>query len=412
MLTRFARFHLATLVLVGPLTAAAGAQCFNPDGFDGPCCTPVTPTLPTFPGFNMQAQGICWDDCNLAAQSCLDVTLTAPLPTTVCGQYSAQLSVLDCSGSPLLSGTATLDYGRRWNETSLPGVVSHEVFRFLIKVDLAGDFLSTPVCPVPPCVGATPAYPETFWYGYVDFALDCPSLQWENALVLYHGCDDFQHGPFSATPGLFHDTETYAIVGPDTSGNPFLPFPTLPLVPPSGTVVADGTRDVSIPGTCLADDYLVSGNLQQPVSVCFCPLTIGPPQHTIGLFNGSGVCGTSFNTINLYPLTPWLYMITTGIGAWTTTASYPGPEEAYTAEGLFFFNDPCTGTGAVQTYADVYYGGMTQGGYTVIPDPAVLVTQEFVDLASNYSLALPSPPVFPLMGKVMQTDHVISGNML
>ena len=405
-----ARFLLPTLALFGPLAAAAGAQCTGPDGFDGACCSTVTPNIPALPSFTLPGQGICWSSCTLSSQNCVVVTLQQPTATSTCGQYSSLLVIEDCTGLPLMTGTATLDYTRHWSESQFPGTVTHDVYRFMLKVDLAGTFSSTPVCPVPPCVDTT-AHAETFWYGYVDYALECSVLAWEPAMVLFHGCDELQHGPLSAKPGTFHPADSFAIVAPDTTANPFVPYGFLPMVPPSGTLTADAMRDVSTPGTCEAKEYIVGGALSPIGSACFCPLTFFPDQTTASHFSGSSSCGSSFFDISFWPLTPWFYFLTTGIGSWTTSASYPGPEEAYASEGLFLYND-LTCTGSIDSYVDVMYGSMTRGGFTVVPDPAILVTDQFVDLASNYSLLLPSTPVFPLMGEVKPTSHLIYGNTL
>ncbi|MEW6071753.1 MAG: hypothetical protein AB1726_04035 [Planctomycetota bacterium] len=326
----------------------------------------------------------------------------------MCGEYTAALAVRDCASQPLMGGVLVLDYARTWVESSTPGQIDYQVWRFLAKVDLAKTTTLPSTCPIPPCL---PAVPACFFHGYVDYAFHCLNGTWESAIVLYHGCDDFQHTPvFSAVPGVFHPIESFAIVAPDTAGNPFVPAF---LAPAGGTAVAEAVRSVSPPagGPCLAKDFLTAGRYLPVGQACLRPISPFPPQHTAYLMDGTGFCGNSFLDLNLWPIVPWFDVIETAIGTWTTTASYPGPETASAVEGLFRYNDACTASGALTKTYDIFYGAHTRQGYMVIPtNPLVPLTQSFVDLASNYSTLVGAPIPFPIFGAVMPTAHLISLN--
>ena len=97
----------------------------------------------------------------------------------------------------------------------MPGQVL-QVWRFVVKADLSlggtGGGCSRPSC--------LPSHPTAFYYGYLDYAFDCATGQFDTVLVLFHNCDEFIHNPvFSSVPGVFNPGRTYAIVAPDTPAN-------------------------------------------------------------------------------------------------------------------------------------------------------------------------------------------------
>ena len=395
---------LATLALAPP----AEAQCFTPDGLTGPCCTAGSPTLPTsFPPLALPSLGICWDDCNPSSQTCVDLLLGSFAPTPQCTQYMVDLDVSDCFGVPLMKGTVTLDYTRTWEEHTFPGGPPMQVWRFAAKVDLIGSGLTTAPCPVPSCMASAG---QAFFYGYVDYVRDCITGNIEGALVLYHGCDLQIHAPaYSSIPGTYHPNRTYALVGPHTAANPFTP--TI-LAPPGGVLAGEGLRTTAPSPilVCRNEEPLIQGDMVPVGQGCLCPPGFQPPQLSAVKTAISGACGGSAYSIDLFPLTPWYHLMATSIGSWTTGASYPGPEQAYVAEGLFLFTDSCLTGGVGPTSFDIFYGGITDGGYFVVPTAGTTPTDGFVDLASNYSNPTSLPITFPLFGKVAPTDHLIYVN--
>ena len=393
------------------LPTSSLAQCLGSEGLDSaPCCAPVVPLLPSFPPISLQGQGDCWAACNPPILNCLQVDVTPPTPGPTCGQYIAQFSARDCGGPQLLSGALDLVYSRTWDETPVPGATPVQVWRFHAKVDLVRVPGSPALCPVPSCL---PAQPAAFFYGYVDYAFDCGAGVWESSLVLFHNCDAFIHDPaLSATPGSFHPTTTYAIVAPDTFANPFIPS-SAP-APPAGPLIAEALRTSPVglppPTVCLAEDFLAAGAWVPLVFGCLCPLSLVPVQNSGVLVNGSGSCGGAFSSINAWPFVPWFHFVTTSIGTWTSSASYPGPERVSVGEGLFNYKDVCDPTGVTLSSLDVLYGSVTEGGYTVSPNPLFPTSQTFIDLASNYRAVLPGSVPLPLVGFVSPTHHIVYVN--
>ena len=102
-----------------------------------------------------------------------------PAPTS-CGEFIAQLTVDDTSGIPLLSGTLILDYTRTWTEVD-PSGASRRVWRFAVKADLSPTpGLPASACVVPDCIPPLGPHPTAFYYGYVDYALNCQTGQFFN----------------------------------------------------------------------------------------------------------------------------------------------------------------------------------------------------------------------------------------
>ena len=400
----------ALAVTLFTLSPAADAQCFTPDGLDSTiCCAPVTPTIPSFPAVSLPGQGICWNACNLSSQTCTKIAIGAPT-STVCGQWQATLSVFDCSGNQLFKGIMVLDYTRTWAESKVLGLTPNQVWRFAAKVDLVSPLGGPTGCPVPNCSQVPGG--SAFYYGYLDYSLDCASGMIEPALVLYHGCDVFIHKPaYSSVPGAFHPNTTFALVAPDTAANPFLPVVALP---PAGILMNEAMRRAAAPSAlaCFAEEPLNQGSFFPLVTGCLCPLSFAPPQQAGNRLGGTGMCGGSFATLNLWPLTPWYELISTSIGRWSNNSSYPGTEHASAAEGLLLYQDACDPTGLATQNFDIFYGALTQGGWAITSLTGVPPsTDRFLDLASNYSIPTSASVVFPLYGKVAATQHLIYVNM-
>jgi hypothetical protein len=400
-------------VLVATLTLAAfqayahpQAACFTPDGLNGPCWAPVNANLPNFPTITLPSTSICWVNCT-PTQACTNIILPAPVLVR-CGVYTIAMRVTDCSANGLLGASLNLDYTRTWLETD-PAGIAHQVWRFVVKADVTPAVPPTVSCTVPPCLGP---HPTAFYYGYLDYALNCSTGSYEAALVLFHNCDAFIHNPlFSSRPGVFHPGMSFALVGPQTAVNPFLP---VAAAPPVGLIVAEAVRNVPPPGAiaCLTEDP-VNGLMQFIVSGCVCPFALNPKQTTARILQGKGLCvdpvfgPTSFQTVNPMAPFPWLHDITTAIGTWTNPAGpYPGDEFAWVDEAPMLYRDSCPQA----AFGEIYYGASTSKGWMVVPSPQIL-TQNFTDLASNRSWTPPAMPVFPLVGNVLTTRNLIYLNV-
>lgn len=398
-------FHAAGLALTaGALVTAPSAQCLDPDGLDGPCCVDVLPTLPTFPAQSLPGSAICWDSCAVTSDDCVQLNLTAPT-TAICGQYTSDLTTIDCgTGANQLGGTLILDYARTWEEFPTPGE-SLQVWRFLVKADLILAGVSTGTCPFPSCL---PAQPTAFYYGYLDYARDCSTGAWESALVLYHGCDAFVHDPLiSSRPGTFHPSTTYALVGPSTVTNPFVP---VSLPAGGGPLFFEGIRDTIdlVTLACESRERLQAGNIVPLGNACACSFALAPPQTTARYMDGVSFCGSDFRSVNLFPFLPWFEVMSISIGSWSNGSSYPGPEAAWVEEGLFLHTEACSLSGTPQAYAEVKVGATTEGGY--LAAIGLVVGDKFTDLVNNFSAALGSPITPPFVGNVMPSLHLISVN--
>lgn len=397
----------ALLVLALSGAAAFGQPCFGPDNLAGGCCQQVFPTLPAFPGVQLPGLGICWKNCQVGQQNSLRVDWLPPVPSG-CTQYTTTLNVTDANNNlPIMSGTLVLDYTRTWDEID-PNGQFHQVWRFAAKADLSPALVGiVPPCPSPSCLAPFGSQPTAFFYGYVDYVEVCGGGGIvENAVVLYHACDFFIHRPgLSDRPGSFHPNESYAIVAPVSSAQPFA---ILNSPSSSGPLIGDGIRTnlAVVPPLCLSTNFISSGQMNLLGGACLCPPTAAPKQQqfrtisaTLNCPDFTGVQG-NFQALNLgFPtLLPWFNLTTTNIGMWTNNNVYPGKEAAWVDEGLFIHNDSCTGT-----FVSTQYGGSTRFGWSIL-HPVLL--SGLTDLADNYTAPIGGPYSFPIFGSVYPTDRV------
>jgi len=256
-------------------------------------------------------------------------------------------------------------------------------------------------CPQPTC---TDFWPTAFYYGYIDYAFDCATGGWESALVLFHGCDKFQHDQaISDKPGTYHPTISYALVAPTTTANPFIPA-VLPA--PGGAVFAEAIRNAANPVTlaCTNEERIQQGQITPLGQACACPFSFFPPQVTARRVEATGMCGSSYRTINTFPNFPWFENMTTSIGSWSTGANYPGPESAWVDEGVFLHYDGCAGPVPVG-YAEIKYGATTAQGYPAAA--AGVVIDKMTDMVDNYAIKLGDPLLLPMVGSARPTHHLI-----
>jgi len=397
---------LRSLVLALVLVSAAPeprAQCLAPDNLQGPCCSLVSANLPAFPAITLPGVSICWDACSPNSTTCNTVALAAPVQVQ-CAEYTLAFQSMDCSGQPELQGQLHLDYTRSWDEFPIPGTVS-QVWRFVVKADLqttSNNF----GCTIPNCLGT---HNTAFYYGYLDYAFDCSTSTWESALVLFHGCDAYQHDPaLSSRPGAFHPTRSFALVAPSTAANPFVPAVSIPT---GGPLLLDGMRDAAggpPPLACEASELLTGGAITNLVFGCACPLSFTPPQVSIRHMIGASQCGSQFRSINAFPTVPWIWTMSTSIGTWTTAASYPGIEAVWADEGAFLHVEGCTAAGNPEFFGEIKVGATTQGGFPAGVGP--LPADRFTDLVDNYSRLLGTPITPPFFGSVNPTTHLVYVN--
>lgn len=402
-MVRLSDLSLSFAAVAATVVAAAGslsAQCLGPDGLSGPCCAQTLATLPSFPAQILPGEAICWDGCNVNSQVCTQIDLAAPVMVS-CAEYTVDMKMLDCGGNSLMSSKLHLDYTRTWDEFPFPGQ-SYQVWRFVVKADFTSTTTFSGPCTVPSCLGT---HPTAFYYGYMDYAFECSSATWSSSLVLFHGCDKFQHDPLiSDRPGTFHPTTSYAIVAPTTTANPFVPA-ILPA--PGGPVIGEAIRNGADPATlgCYFEEPVNQGVIQPLGQACACPFSFFPPQVTARHMEAASQCGSDFRSLNVFPQFPWFEVMTTSIGTWTTGANYPGPEAAWVDEGVFIHNESCDPTGVITPYVEIKYGGTTEGGYQAVGSTGT-VMDKMTDMVDNYSVKIGNPITFPFVGSMRPTNHL------
>jgi hypothetical protein len=411
-------------VIGAALGAPLDAQCNGiPDGFTGPCWDPVTPNRPAGvgEGFTIEAGGICWKECAPVEQVPLQVDLGVSNPG-MCGT-SFSLRVTDStSGAIILSGASGfMEYTRTWGETTAAGAL-YQVHRFLLRIDLS-PIKGATSCPVPACVHPG-AFPISYFYGYVDYAVPCLSKAApddhqliEHSLVLFHNIDGFIHPPiWSALPGAFHKESTYAIVGPDTAAQPFIPANA---PHPAGSMSAEAVRTIVSPAglpACIAEERVAQSSLSLPITGCSCPLDLSIPSLSLSPWSGIGSCPVPslWAAFNFWPTLPWYDLVSTSLGTWSDPDSYPGREHVWANEGLFGYIDGCyTGADVHDTFFEVMYGATTAGGLQIVPGINFWSSDILIDMGSNYSTPSNAMPIpLPFVGFAVPGRHLIYGNLV
>ncbi len=387
--------------------ASAQVPCTGPDNLWGwNCCQLIPATLPNFTQATLPGLGICWTNCQPQTLNQIKVDWTPPFQVQ-CSEYLTKLTVTDINTTlPIMQGSMVLDYTRTWTEVDPAGNLV-QVWRFAAKADLSPVLVGiVPPCPAPSCLPPFGNQNTAFFYGYVDYATNCSSGITQNVCVLYHACDFFIHNPaLSSAGGVYHPKQSYAIVAPHSTAQP---FSVVKSPSGSGPLIGEGTRDLSnFPGgPCVANDGIVQGQLNLLGGACLCPLSAAPKQHQFRTFSGTTNCPTfagtqgNFQALNIgFPTSlPWFYLTTTNIGVWTNPNVYPGKENAWVDEGLFLRQTGCAGD-----VISVEYGGSTKNGWSIL-HPVLLTA--CIDIADNYTAPLFGPYTFPILGNVMQTDRV------
>ncbi|MEQ8767891.1 MAG: hypothetical protein RL885_28565 [Planctomycetota bacterium] len=405
MKTRFASLLALSLLLTA---GTASAQlCYGPDGLSGPCCTQTNVNIPTFPAVSLSGLGIRWTDCVPgSATATIDLSATANVQ---CGVQIAQLEVRAPGGGLVMAGAARLDYVRTWTEID-DNDQQMQVWRFLLKTELNAGPAANPGGPiVPSCLANSP---YAFYYGYIDYARRCQGQQsLQVAIGLFHGCDRLSHLPgVSAIPGNFHPRDSWALVGPNSGSNPFVPTPISPI---SGDVAGGSFRNVDVNGgPCRTEDPVAKGKLETLIQGCLCAPSLIPTQYAAQKLNVQGTCPnpaggvTQLDSIATPAPLPWQHMITISLGEWTGAGagtSYPGPEKLWMNEVFDFHRDAC----ANRTFLDVSLGVSTDAGFQIVADEfRPWLTQRQIDLASNYSRAQGIQG--PFVGLTLPTRHIVT----
>lgn len=381
-------FRVAWVGLTLLLALASGsptqAQCVSDNLDSVPCCTPVSPVLPTFPAISQSAKYVCFRDCGVPVDQNLCVDIDPPIPANsggpVCGVYLIGFKIKTCgSGQILWRGTMRAHYSRNWDSTAASGL-QVGVWRFFLNGDLkATPFLQSLPQWSSPNVGPAcyASYNAIYVSGYIDYALDCGSSTWEASWCFRHECDGIHHplgSPRPAPVGGYHPTRSFVFLGP---GAGFVVDPATTLTA-NGPVTAEAMREndwSALPNICRAEEA-ASGQLSLIGSSCACSNLPGATaQYDETFLAVNGACGAS--ALTLVPAIRPLYQ--QRIGQWTTAAVFPGNQDLCLVTGDIEYRSSCT---SLQTN-EFFEGVVTVGGYFAVSYGGVVLDRVFMDLASS-----------------------------
>ena len=365
---------LAVLALIAP---PASAQC-GPDGLDsGPCCSNAFVTLPQFPAMQTDVRWLCFNGCNTAQNIMYCANVGVPVGSgaggqLLCGVYDIRFRLKTCGTTNFLwNGALKAHYSRTWNESSIPGTVNLQVWRFVVNGDLLPTtLLPTGICIRPACLNN---FSRLYVSGYIDYAFDCVNGGWQTAFALSHECDSIHHAPGTARPAPasgFHGTRSWSIVGP---GSTFVPSTATGGPRSDGAITGESmrwNRWNPAPQTCAFDEP-ANGSFVAGNEFCFCSAT-GPGQYINTTVVASGTCNSS---VSPDPNGPFMQK---RIGGWTSATQYPGQEFVLFDFGFLRHVNGCTGVNTTQWFE----GAETVGGYFSVALTGLLLDPEFEDLGS------------------------------
>lgn len=370
------------------------SQCIGDDGtsIPGTCCLPANPNLPAFPGFALPAEGACFLDCSLEASWTGTMFIGTPIPF-FCDLYISQFTFAS-GATPISTSLLVMKYARTWFEPNATGTVGRQVWRFLVNTDVNYVALSSTIlpCPVPPCtgIGVSLNLPVQF-SGHIDFAYDCATNTWSEAVSLTHFCGTFMHSSGSTRPlpsPFDHPERSYCFVAP-------APFVFAPNPPLGGPIVADQQRSTvmdlnasPILWVCMAETPILGGNLNPAFQSCPCATGPSIPSWTNYQMQFGYGCNTAAIANNFQPI-PIGPALPTGMAAMSigryagAPGTFPGQRAVDVWLGVVAAPDPCPITGIVLPFhivtgVSTAFGDM---GFT-FPNPFGLnaFTDKFIDL--------------------------------
>jgi len=356
--------YIQALTAIFALTSASYAQmCPMPDGLDGgPCCAVAQPQLPNLPQINEATWNLCWQDCDLSYQEQLNIRFSAPSSGALapgCAPLRTRVRMTDSAGNMAWRGRLRMQYSRTWVE--YPGAATSsqqlQIWRFLINGDLVpGPAAGNAPCPVPTSVLA---FGRARFTGYIDYAFDCNSGQFANAVwMLNHACDKFEHEPGYPRAGIFDPNRAYTFVGPASQ---FTPSAMLPIEGGGGNLEAIRSIDHSpIGGLFTGPRCLFEEDIQHALDpqgqLCACSPAGTMPQYSFGTLSISGNCGSA---IGPDPNVQMPSFVSMGIGRFSDPNRYPGEEALRWNTGRYMRIDGCTGVSS----EEAYFGVTTIGGW-------------------------------------------------
>jgi len=375
---RLTALTLAAAALVLSLAPSARAQCV-PDGFDSlPCCTPMSPTLPTFPGIaSATSKFICFRDCAIQVNQNLCVTIDPPLATPICGVYTIRFKVRQCGGTmPILwQGNLRAHYSRNWQEANT--AMNFGVWRLLVNGDMkATSTLTSNILWASPNIqpACYSTYGGIYVSGYIDYAFDCTASTWTAAWALNHECDRYAHIPGQPRGGAYHPTRSWTFLGPG-AGFVVNTTTTLTGAGPVGHEAVRWNDWSTLPNICRAEEHS-GGQIGSLGSLCPCSSSPGAPgQYENTSLNVVGTCGSFSRTSPA----PNLALLQKRIGQWTNGAAFPGVEYLNIVQGDLDYMNSCTAGFSVE-----YFEGVTTlGGFPASDYSSAPLGRQQMDLGSS-----------------------------
>ncbi len=386
---------IVLLFLAGAVAPPARAVIPILDGLDGPCCLPAQVNLPQFPPMVLDSKYVCWRNCGPGLSGNVKATLT-PVPAA-CGIYLLRYTVTNQGGNlTAWSGTLVMTYSRTWLEARVdPANPDIQIWRFLLNGDLKVsneliDRFGNNTCVVAPCA---PVFNRNIHVsGYIDYAQDCNTGQFEIAYALDHDCDLYEHqSGFSCRQGNYHSNQSYSWVGPSAG---FQCEPGLPAA--DGPVFCEAFRNYNfnmpLNNICETEQPILQGAIQTEAEFCPCTSVPAAPQYKLQQYGAMTACNSLSNSVNV-DVFPGL--LSKSIGFWTDPARYPGPELLHLERSMADYVDGCSQQGSIRHFRGV----MTQEGYftyKLTPAGFLPLPPRMLDLGDA---TLPNMNGQPLIGK-------------
>jgi len=399
------RIHawILCLVVALSLSPTSGAQIFGDDGlFTGNCWDVVQDNVPVFPAYSETSLGICWKDCALENRVRLKLVLPAPVKFA-CGYYSLQNVGLfnALTGTPIWSPSNFwyMIYTRTWVESATINnqPVTFQVWRFLIngEVTPSAQMLANP----DPCLIPKSTFqgnPQPIHYsGYVDYALNTTTNQWNIAFGVQHACDAFTHNSFSKYPLGGHPERSFCIVAPSD----FIPSATLPGI--EGSIETEAMRSYRFANwpNC-ESEQAVEGKMEIGGRECPCATTpVLNGQFIQFKQETKSVCGSKIE--------PWGHPFPWGgpglqmsVGTWVNP-TYPGKESLYFVWDPAIYTDGLTNNQTKELFVGV---GTTDGWLAKLFQNNGQYARNFIDCQNVY--VLPNTTQFTLMAGLFISDKL------
>lgn len=385
------------------LVAGDPPPCAFRDGTEnsGICCELTGLSLPAvFPAVDQQIRYFTWNNCRLARNKTLCVSLSRPMlalgGTIGCGTYQIPMVMRTCGGQELILSTGVMfaTHARTFVEQQPGGQPETQVWRFLWNGDLeVAPFLIDRY-------GTNPHLPQCYssfgnkihFFGYVDCRRDCTTQQWEVEWVLDHECDRYHHNQGSSREGSFHAGRSFNFAGPST----FTPSTSYSIVDTDFDHSDGGIRRIEfqpdLPAMCYRKRPLLDSAFVNLGEVCACSES-GDPQYSDVFYDAETFCGYGFSSGDIDKIT------TRKKTGWFPDTSGNPERTVSMFMGNVGWTDPCGGGFSGQWLEGVEVANPTVESFQFTDQGSLVpIRPNFLDFGSSN--------VFPTMEGVKGEPHV------